>query len=96
MLALFIQKEWKSPARHPFDWRGFVAIALFMPLAIYALARGNSPTNHDGWASPTVIGCFAVAAVALAYFVRTELRSPRRCCNCACSGSATSGFRWPC
>ena len=47
-----------------------------MPLAIYALARGNSPTNHDGWASPTVIGCFAVAAVALAYFVRTELRSP--------------------
>lgn len=76
LLALFIQKEWKSPARHPFDWRGFVAIALFMPLAIYALARGNSPTNHDGWASPTVIGCFAVAAVALAYFVRTELRSP--------------------
>ena len=51
-------------------------IALFMPLAIFALARGNSPTNHDGWASPTVIGCFAVAAVALAYFVRTELRSP--------------------
>lgn len=30
LLALFIQKEWKSPARHPFDWRGFVAIALFM------------------------------------------------------------------
>ncbi len=29
------------------------------------------------WAmAPTVIGCFAVAAVALAYFVRTELRSP--------------------
>ena len=76
LLSAFIQKEWKSPARHPFDWRGFVAIALFMPLAIYALARGNSPTNHDGWASPTVIGCFAVAAVALAYFVRTELRSP--------------------
>lgn len=76
LLSAFIQKEWKSPARHPFDWRGFVAIALFMPLAIFALARGNSPTNHDGWASPTVIGCFAVAAVALAYFVRTELRSP--------------------
>ena len=55
LLSAFIQKEWKSPARHPFDWRGFVAIALFMPLAIYALARGNS---------------------ALAYFVRTELRSP--------------------
>ena len=39
LLSAFIQKEWKSPARHPFDWRGFVAIALFMPLAIYALAR---------------------------------------------------------
>lgn len=76
LLSVFIQKEWKSPTRHPFDWRGFVAIALFMPLAIYALARGNSPTNHDGWASPTLIGCFAVAAAALAFFVYTELRNP--------------------
>ncbi|WP_295915865.1 MFS transporter, partial [uncultured Alistipes sp.] len=76
LLALFIQKEWKNPSKHPFDWRGFAGIVVFMPLAIYALARGNSPTNHDGWASPTIIGCFAVAAAALAWFIYTELRSP--------------------
>lgn len=71
-----VQQEWKSPTGHPFDWKGFAAIVLFMPLAIFALARGNSPTNHDGWASPAVIGCFAVAAAALAYFVYTELHNP--------------------
>lgn len=76
LLAVFIQKEWTGADRHPFDWKGFAAIVLFMPLTIYALARGNSPTNPDGWTSPTIIGSFAVAAAALAFFVVTELRNP--------------------
>lgn len=76
LLALLVQKEWKSPTGHPFDWKGFVAIVVFMPLTIFALARGNSPTNHDGWASPAVIACFVVAAAALALFIFFELRNP--------------------
>lgn len=75
LLSVFIQKEWKSGNIHTFDWRGFGAIVLFMPLTIYALARGNSPTNPHGWEAPEVIGCFAVAALALAYFIYTELRT---------------------
>lgn len=75
LLSVFIQKEWRAGVRHPFDWKGFAAIVLFMPLTIYALARGNSPTNHDGWASPVVIGCFAVAAAAFVFFIVTELRT---------------------
>lgn len=76
VLSTVIQKEWKNPARHPFDWKGFAAIVVFMPLAIFALAHGNSPTNRDGWASPVVIGSFAAAAAALAFFIVTELRNP--------------------
>ena len=75
LLSVFIQKEWRGDVRHPFDWKGFAAIVLFMPLTIFALARGNSATNHEGWASPTVIACFAVAA-AFAFFIVTELRNP--------------------
>lgn len=76
LLSVFIQKEWRGDVRHPFDWKGFAAIVLFMPLTIFALARGNSATNHEGWASPTVIACFAVAAAAFAFFIVTELRNP--------------------
>lgn len=75
LLSLVIQKEWKNPSERPFDWKGFVAIVLFMPLTIYALARGNSPTNPHGWASPDIIACFAVAAVALVFFIVVELKS---------------------
>lgn len=76
LLSIFVQKEWKAPTGHPFDWKGFAAIVVFMPLTIYALARGNSPTNPHGWAAPEIIACFAVGAVALAFFVYTELRNP--------------------
>ena len=34
LLALFIQKEWKSPARHPFDWR---RIEQAQPVSCYVL-----------------------------------------------------------
>ncbi|WP_418991073.1 DHA2 family efflux MFS transporter permease subunit [Alistipes sp.] len=76
LLSVFIQKEWKTAVKHPFDWKGFAAIVLFMPLLIYALARGNSPMNHLGWRAPEVIVCFVVGIAALAFFVFTELRNP--------------------
>lgn len=76
LLAAFVQKEWKNQTHSPFDWQGFAAIVLFMPLAIYALARGNSPSNPGGWSAPEVIGCFIVAGAALAWFIAAELRNP--------------------
>nr|WP_310789107.1 DHA2 family efflux MFS transporter permease subunit [uncultured Alistipes sp.] len=80
-LSAVVQKEWKSPVRGRFDWAGFVSIALFMPLSVYGLAKGNSPSNPDGWASPQVIGCFVAAAVALAVFIAVELRHPHPLLN---------------
>ena len=74
LLGLFVQKEWKNPVQGRFDWLGFTSIAVFMPLTIYALARGNAATNPQGWSSPVVIGCFIVAAVALAVFIAAEWR----------------------
>lgn len=75
LLSVFIQKEWREGVRQPFDWPGFVAVALFMPLTIYALARGGAPTNRHGWAAPEVVWSFAVAAVALVFFIWRELHT---------------------
>lgn len=73
--AMIIQHEWKNPAIGRFDWIGFISVALFMPLTIYALARGNAATNPKGWAAPEVIGSFIVAGIALIVFVWNELRT---------------------
>lgn len=73
-ISAFVQREWKNPVEGRFDWMGLVTIALFMPVTIYALARGNSATNPRGWAAPEVIACFAVGAVSLALFILAELR----------------------
>ncbi len=72
--ALIIQREWKNPDIGRFDWVGFVSVALFMPVTIYALARGNAATNPQRWAAPEVVGAFIVGGIALVVFVRTELR----------------------
>ena len=73
LFAIFIQKEWRGARAGSFDWPGFLCVVCFMPLLIFALARGNSPSNPEGWSSPEVIGCFAVAAAALIAFIVREL-----------------------
>lgn len=92
LLSLFIQKEWKVGRSGPFDWVGFVSIALFMPLSIYALARGDSPTNRHGWAAPEIIVCFVVAALALTVFIRQELRNPHPLLNIRLLGDMRFGI----
>ncbi len=72
--ALIIQREWKNPDIGRFDWVGFVSVALFMPVLIYALARGNAATNPKGWAAPEVVGSFIVGGISLVVFVWNELR----------------------
>lgn len=75
ILSAFIQKEWKKSERSRFDLKGFISIAIFMPVTIFALFKSDSPTNPQGWSSPVVIGCFAVAAVCLAYFIFVEWKA---------------------
>lgn len=92
LLSLFLQKEWKSEVKGKFDWPGFISIAVFMPATVYALAHGNSPNNPAGWSSPVVIGCFAVAAVTLAVFIVTELRSKDPLLNIRLLGNLNFGI----
>ena len=54
--SLLIQKEWRNPDIGRFDWSGFVSVALFMPLVIYGLARGNASGNPHGWTAWDVAG----------------------------------------
>ncbi|MBQ4278603.1 MAG: DHA2 family efflux MFS transporter permease subunit [Rikenellaceae bacterium] len=75
LATILIQREWKRPDIGPFDWVGFVSVATFMPLAIYALARGNATSNPQGWSSPSVIVPGTIAVIALVVFIVAELRS---------------------
>ncbi len=57
--------------RTPFDWPG---LALFVP-GVGALLCAVSFGNTLGWASPTVVGLFAVAVAVGTGFVRRERRT---------------------
>ncbi len=58
--------------RVPFDWFG---LGLFFP-AVAALLSAVSFGNSAGWASPTIVGLFAAAAVLGAAFIRHERHAP--------------------
>ncbi|MBE5032447.1 DHA2 family efflux MFS transporter permease subunit [Gallalistipes aquisgranensis] len=90
--ALVIQKEWKNPALRRFDWPGFVCAALFMPLTIYGLSRGNAATNPKGWEAPEVIGSFAVGGAALVLFIFTELKTKHPLLNIRLVGERNFGL----
>ena len=72
--SALIQKEWKNPEIGRFDVVGFISVVFFLPLSIYALARGNAATNPEGWSAPEVVWSFIVAIIALAVFIWNELR----------------------
>jgi MFS transporter, DHA2 family, multidrug resistance protein len=71
--TVIIQKEYKNKNLRNFDFIGFISVSLFLPLTLYALTQGNASSNSEGWSSPIIIACFAVALVSLAIFITTEL-----------------------
>lgn len=89
--SVIIQHEWKNTTIGRFDWIGFVSVALFMPLSIYALARGNVATNPKGWAAPEVVGAFIVGGIALIVFVWNELRTKTPLLNIRLLGDRNFG-----
>jgi EmrB/QacA subfamily drug resistance transporter len=66
---LFLPKGSEHPAGR-FDLPGFLLAAAGFPLFMYALSTGAT----SGWASPEVLACGLAGIVALAAFIRTELR----------------------
>ena len=87
----FPPQQWRGSRAGSFDWPGFLCVVCFMPLLIFALARGNSPSNPEGWSSPEVIGCFAVAAAALIVFIVRELRCENPLLNLKLLGERNFG-----
>lgn len=74
MLAtIIIQAEYKNKRIRKFDYTGFISITLFLPLALFALSEGNSATNSAGWHAPYILAFGAIALIALAVFITTEL-----------------------
>jgi DHA2 family multidrug resistance protein len=73
LVTVVIQKEYKNPRSGKFDLIGFISVSLFLPLTLYALAEGAATTNTQGWSSPMVLICFAIALISLGIFLTNEL-----------------------
>lgn len=71
--TIIIQKEYIKPIKHSFDFVGFISVSIFLPVILYALTEGNAATNTAGWSAPYILVCFAIAIIALAVFITTEL-----------------------
>ncbi len=61
------------PRRQPFDTRGFAALVVWCAALVLALSWGG--TTY-AWASPEVLGLFALALVGLAVFYLLERGAP--------------------
>lgn len=62
-----------DPGARRADVAGLVTFSAALFLFVFALLRATDL----GWGSPTILGCFAGSAAALAVFVLAELRQPR-------------------
>ena len=68
-----IQREYKTQQDHPFDFMGFISLAVFLGFLLYALASGNAQWNTGGWTSDFMMMCFGIALIGFVVFMVTEL-----------------------
>jgi len=69
-LALSIMRGTeREEAPPPFDWQGYLALAVFLVVLLLGLEEGRK----EGWSSTPILLAWAVAAVALTLFIATEL-----------------------
>ncbi len=73
LATIVIQREYKNLKLRSFDLIGFISVATFLPLTLYALSEGNAATNSSGWSAPYILLCFGIAIIALAVFITNEL-----------------------
>jgi len=71
--TIVIQKEYVNKKVKNFDLMGFIAVSLFLPLILYALAEGSATTNTEGWSATYVMVCMAISAIAFVAFITIEL-----------------------
>ncbi len=73
LFTIVIQSEYRHPLRRKFDMAGFISVTIFLPVTLYALSETTAATNSAGWHAPYILLCAAIAVVALAVFITTEL-----------------------
>lgn len=73
LFTIIIQSEYKSKLKRKFDFIGFISVTIFLPISLYTLSEGNAATNSAGWHAPYILMCGAIAILALAVFLTTEL-----------------------
>ncbi len=70
VLAQLLLRETEIRPEAKLDVRGFLLAALAFPTLLFALSVGAD----SGWDSPVILGLLLLGLVALAGFIRTELR----------------------
>jgi MFS transporter, DHA2 family, multidrug resistance protein len=73
LFTIIIQGEYKNRMARKFDLVGFISVTIFLPLTLYTLSQGNAATNSAGWHAPFILAGAAIALIALAVFITTEL-----------------------
>jgi MFS family permease len=72
LISAVFAADSSAPEGRSLDWGGQVTLAVGLIALLYSVIQG--PTN--GWAAPSVVIGFVVAAVFVALFVVVELRTP--------------------
>ncbi len=72
VVALLAVRESRSPEGRRLDLPGQALAIVALGSLTYALIEAN----NYGWTSPTILGLFATAALAMAVFLRVEFHSP--------------------
>lgn len=73
LFTIVIQSEYINRKARKFDMVGFISVTIFLPLTLYTLSQGNAATNSAGWHAPYILAYSAIALIALAVFLTTEL-----------------------
>ena len=82
VLGMFSIRQSHEVSDDPFDFPGWVALALAFAALVFAVDEGA----NVGWTSPAIIGLFAAFVVLLALFVRRERACDRPLINLAIFG----------
>jgi len=72
LATLIIQREYKTDKKKPFDFLGFVSVAVFLSFLLIALSDGNSAWNTGGWTSGFILSCFGLSFIGFVVFLIVE------------------------
>lgn len=73
-ICAWVQEDTPDQTIAPFDILGFIFFALFIGSLLVALTYGPMDSTDDGWFSPFILSCFAIALVSITATIYVESR----------------------